>query len=1167
MSYISDVTLYPDCESINTDCGYSVRPNSTIMFIGDSWISGNHFVHPFYYHLNANYPFAGVGYVPVDSYPYNLLLSYYPTDPTFSDYLDPEPDIYEVTRTSEGTWTDTVRFIYSPNLMSTTSFEPGATKTITCTATDFTIYYFQQPGGGSFSYSIDSGAPVMVSTAAAAIDLGTVVISNESLAGHTVSMSVTSAGTKGVTLFGVDCEVADSGGIRVDKLGMSGSSASNWWNRVSPAIWISDIAQLSPDVVIITLGTNDILKDSAATYINAINRISAYIGVAVPDADIILAPPVSGARSGPAGDVSAYYSGLQALAMSNGYGYIEASNFFGSYNEALENGLWSDTAHLSPVGDQLFADILIDYLGLGNSPVITGVIGLNQQNVAGGGRITIHGEHFVDGAAVTIGGIAAAEVIYISPEMLVAVAPAHTDGFADVQVTNFIRMATFDKGLSYVDIDLLTLHIAIVSGSILTLYYHEVLDVADPSVSALFTVQVNGTLSVGIRSAEVNGNAVTLLLDSPVVHDDIVLVSYTDPGASDDICVIQNIDGVDAPGFSGYLACNGVLPDSYDIWLPVSEVDPIGSGNEITAGSACIMVTWSGSDTGSGIASYNISVSDNGGAYVPWLVDSALTQCVYVGESGHSYAFYSKATDNARNLESAPATPDLVVHVASDADFVDTAAPRVTGFVLPADGEYVVGDLLDITVVFSETVVVVPDGFQPVIRLMAGSREVDAICLSGNGTDALTFRCVVPAGVSDHDGIGFGGEIVPRGALIRDIAGNRMIDLTFDAGSTDGIRIDLPPSLTKFSAPVEQAYRNTQVTVSFSDLLTEGDEADTDGSVDAFLIRSVTSGSLLIGTDALSATPFDALTNYVVDTIHKAFWTPGPYAHGVLDAFTVVAMDDRDVASVAPVQVTVAVMNAISGTASNDNLTGGSVDDELYGYEGSDTLSGYAGNDLIDGGTGADRMDGGAGDDLYVVDNAGDIVVESARAGTDTVQSVISYTLGANVENLSLTGSDAINGKGNVLNNVITGNEAANALNGVTGADTIAGGGGNDTINGGTGVDVMTGGTGDDLFVFDYLATSESGAVSISRDIITDFVSGHDRLDLSAIDANVRVTGNQSFDSTILPGESAFTGAGQLRFDHERGMLFGNTDSNLLTAEITIELAGVTNLLVGDLVY
>ena len=112
----------------------------------------------------------------------------------------------------------------------------------------------------------------------------------------------------------------------------------------------------------------------------------------------------------------------------------------------------------------------------------------------------------------------------------------------------------------------------------------------------------------------------------------------------------------------------------------------------------------------------------------------------------------------------------------------------------------------------------------------------------------------------------------------------------------------------------------------------------------------------------------------------------------------------------------------------------------------NNTISGNASANTLDGGTGADAMAGGAGNDTYVVDNAGDKVTETANAGTDTVKSSLTYTLGANVENLTLTGAAALNGTGNTLNNVIVGNTAANVLTGGDGADTLTGGGGANTF-------------------------------------------------------------------------------------------------------------------------
>jgi Ca2+-binding RTX toxin-like protein len=135
----------------------------------------------------------------------------------------------------------------------------------------------------------------------------------------------------------------------------------------------------------------------------------------------------------------------------------------------------------------------------------------------------------------------------------------------------------------------------------------------------------------------------------------------------------------------------------------------------------------------------------------------------------------------------------------------------------------------------------------------------------------------------------------------------------------------------------------------------------------------------------------------------------------------------------------------LNGTANADTLNGGVGNDTLNGLAGNDILNGGAGDDLLDGGAGNDTMNGGAGNDTYVVDATADIVTEATNAGTDLVRSTVSYTLGANVENLTLTGTAVINATGNTLNNVLTGNSAANILSGGAGADTMLGGLGNDT--------------------------------------------------------------------------------------------------------------------------
>ena len=162
----------------------------------------------------------------------------------------------------------------------------------------------------------------------------------------------------------------------------------------------------------------------------------------------------------------------------------------------------------------------------------------------------------------------------------------------------------------------------------------------------------------------------------------------------------------------------------------------------------------------------------------------------------------------------------------------------------------------------------------------------------------------------------------------------------------------------------------------------------------------------------------------------------------------------------------------IYGLAGNDRIFGGGGNDRLYGGNGNDRMYGQGGNDILNGGRGNDDMRGGAGNDVYVVDSAGDKVVEAARQGFDRVESAVSYRLAANVENLTLLGGGGLRGDGNGANNVIRGNSGANVLTGANGGDALYGNngndrmygqGGNDRLYGGVGRDLMVGGNGNDL--------------------------------------------------------------------------------------------------------
>ncbi len=149
--------------------------------------------------------------------------------------------------------------------------------------------------------------------------------------------------------------------------------------------------------------------------------------------------------------------------------------------------------------------------------------------------------------------------------------------------------------------------------------------------------------------------------------------------------------------------------------------------------------------------------------------------------------------------------------------------------------------------------------------------------------------------------------------------------------------------------------------------------------------------------------------------------------------------------------------NVLTGNSANNVLNGGLGNDHLYGLGGADTLN---------GGIGADSLLGGLGDDLYQVDNVGDVVTEWLGSGIDEISSSVSYNLAANVENITLIGSDALSSTGNSLNNILKGNVGNNTLGGGLGDDTLYGDSGADILNGGQGTDLLLGGLGNDSYVF-----------------------------------------------------------------------------------------------------
>jgi Ca2+-binding RTX toxin-like protein len=281
------------------------------------------------------------------------------------------------------------------------------------------------------------------------------------------------------------------------------------------------------------------------------------------------------------------------------------------------------------------------------------------------------------------------------------------------------------------------------------------------------------------------------------------------------------------------------------------------------------------------------------------------------------------------------------------------------------------------------------------------------------------------------------------------------------------------------------------------------------------------------------------------------------------------------------------------GNAGANMITAANVATVMRGGAGDDTLVGGSGNDVLGGGTGNDSMTGGAGDDTYVVDSANDIVIELSGGGTDTlITSTLSLISGTtaqlnNVENVTLTGALNLSATLGLNNNVLTGNDGDNNLNsgeghdtvyGGEGADTLAGqdgndsldgGAGNDSLNGAFGADTLVGGDGDDTLRGDVrndTLTGGSGADVFlfsddglsSTDVITDFETGVDRIDLTAF--------GQLENASAAPSAS---GGGFFAYSTSNGVstLIVDADNNGFNEFTIILTNGPATLTAADVIY
>jgi Ca2+-binding RTX toxin-like protein len=252
--------------------------------------------------------------------------------------------------------------------------------------------------------------------------------------------------------------------------------------------------------------------------------------------------------------------------------------------------------------------------------------------------------------------------------------------------------------------------------------------------------------------------------------------------------------------------------------------------------------------------------------------------------------------------------------------------------------------------------------------------------------------------------------------------------------------------------------------------------------------------------------------------------------------------------------------DSIKGGFGDDDLSGDDGNDSLSGGDGNDTLVGGLGNDKLDGGTGGDHLAGGAG-----LDSLKGGVGDDDLSGDDGNDSLTggdgNDTLAGGVGNDKLdggTGSDQLAGGAGA--DALKGGAGDDDLTGDDGNDQLAGGDGNDALSGGLGFDKLSGGAGADVFVFTSVA--DSGVPK--ADMITDFVSGVDKIDLSAIDAIAGTPGSAFTFANAAPADGQ--AAGVLWFDAATHTLYGSVDG-AAQPELVIVLAGVNAITAADLVF
>ncbi len=393
------------------------------------------------------------------------------------------------------------------------------------------------------------------------------------------------------------------------------------------------------------------------------------------------------------------------------------------------------------------------------------------------------------------------------------------------------------------------------------------------------------------------------------------------------------------------------------------------------------------------------------------------------------------------------------------------------------------------------------------------------------------------------------GFVVIKGATIDGLGGKDTVDTTKEGysypDSNFKLTVDGTGVITMTTSSGTATFRNFEQ-IKYTNLVvavgSAGDDART-GTAAADVVLGVGGNDTLDGSAGADSMYGGAGNDtYVVDNAADQVIESNSSVHFATATRTATTVDAGGIdlvrAAISYVLGSFVENLELTGTAAL-NGTGNGLNNLITGNTAINSLSGGDGNDTLDGGAGADAMSGGIGNDVYRIDHINDTVTEAAAEGTDRVESVVSYALGQNLENLTLTGTTAINGTGNDLANVIVGNSGANLLAGGGGADTLTGNAGNDTLDGGAGADAMSGGSGNDVYRIDDV-----------NDTVTEAAAGG----ADRVESVLSYALGQNLENLTLTGSAAINGSGNTL----NNVITGNAAANTLSGD-----AGSDQLLGG----